>query len=659
MDFEVAKKRAEQLRAILERASTLYYVNDAPELEDSQYDAMMVELENLEKEFPQLASSSSPTRKVGGRADSRFTKVKHDVKMESLQDVFDMAGIEAFYNRVRAEIPDARFTVEPKIDGLSVSLEYRNGTLAVGSTRGDGVIGEDVTANLLTLKDIPEKIENAPELLELRGEVYMPKSSFAAISAQQLEDGVAPFKNPRNAAAGSLRQKDSAVTASRDLCVFIFNIQQSSKRFTSHAESLDFAKSLGFTVCPSYPLCSTLEEIESEIDKIGEKRAGLPFDIDGAVVKLDSLAGRASLGSTSKFPKWAVAFKYPPEVKTAKLLGIDVAVGRTGVLTPTAVFEPVLLAGSTVSRAVLHNQDFIDTLDIRLGDTIEVHKAGDVIPEIIRAFDHQPGSVTFKIPNTCPSCGAPVCKIGDEVALRCINPECPEQLRRNIIHFCERGAMEIDNLGPSTVDKLLDLGLIRNIADIYALARKEILSIDGFKDKSADNLLNSIDRSKDNNADRLLYALGIRNVGQHAATLICEHFGGIDEISRSSAEEISTIAGIGPIIAQSVRSFFDNDGAVDLINKLKSYGVNTAYRSSRVSSLLEGKTIVVTGTLETLSREQANALIANHGGKAASSVSKKTSYVLAGENAGSKLEKAQQLGIQVLSEQEFLNMLKK
>lgn len=657
MDFKAAKNRIDELRAALERASELYYDKDAPELTDAEYDALMVELGKLENEFPQLASSDSPTRKVGGRADSRFTKVRHEVKMESLQNIFDKEGIASFVEKVRAEIPDAAFVVEPKIDGLSVSLEYRDGRFSLGSTRGDGVVGEDVTANLATIKDIPKALEGAPALLEVRGEVYMPKSSFAAIVAQQTEEGETPFKNPRNAAAGSLRQKDSAVTSSRDLRIFIFNMQRCSERLESHAGALDWLASLGFTVSPTYKLCSSADEIFSEIDRIGTQRASLPFDIDGAVVKLDSLSGRSLLGSTSKFPKWAAAFKYPPEVKTSTLIGVEVGVGRTGVLTPTAVFEPVLLAGSTVARAVLHNQDFIDALDLRVGDTIEVRKAGDVIPEIVRAFDHKSDSETFKLPELCPSCGSHVVRVGEEVALRCVNPECPEQLRRNIIHFASRGAMDIENMGPSTVDKLLGAGLIANIADIYSLTREQVLTLEGFKDKSADNLISSIARSKDNNLDRLLFALGIRNIGQRAATLICERFSEMNAIMSAPQEDISSIDGIGPIIAHSLTAFFATDGARDLVSRLTEREVNMSYHSNRLSNALEGKTVVVTGSLETLTRDGANELIAKHGGKAAGSVSKKTSYVVAGENAGSKLEKARELGVAVLSEAEFLALL--
>ncbi|MEG0750844.1 MAG: NAD-dependent DNA ligase LigA [Oscillospiraceae bacterium] len=657
MDFEQAKQRAAELTQLLERASNLYYEKDSPEISDAEYDERLRELAHIEDSFPQLVASDSPTQKVGGYADSRFTKVTHTVKMESLQNVFDESGVVAFVDKVREELPGAHFVVEPKIDGLSVLLEYRDGRFVLGSTRGDGIVGEDVTSNLRTITGIPKTLRNAPELLEVRGEVYMPKDSFAKVVERQLEDGAQPFKNPRNAAAGSLRQKDSEITRERDLHIFAFNVQRSSAQFHSHAQSIDCLKAMGFSTVPSCKECDTEEEILAEIQRIGQLRAGLPYDIDGAVIKLDDIAGRSIIGSTSKFPKWATAYKYPPETKSSTLLEIEVRVGRTGVLTPTAVFAPVLIAGSTVSRAVLHNQDFINELDIRIGDTVDVRKAGDVIPEVVRAYDHKTDSVTFQLPDCCPSCGERVERPQGEAALRCINPECPEQLRRNIIHFASREAMDIDSLGPSTVDRLLDAGLVENIADLYDLTYEDILSLDNFKEKSADNLLNSIRRSKDNNLDRLIFALGIRNVGQRAATIICEKLGAVKSIMAATRDEISEIDGVGPVIADSVVTFFEKEGARDLISRLASLGVNTGYRSDRLSDKLEGKTVVVTGSLERISRDEANALISKHGGKPASSVSKKTSFVVAGENAGSKLAKAQELGVSVLSERELLDML--
>ncbi len=658
MDFQFAQTRAQELREQLEKNSKLYYEQDAPLIEDREYDLMMRELREIEREFPSLHKSDSPTEKVGGAAAAKFSKVEHNVKMESLLDAFSEQEIIDFVAKMKESYPDAEFSVEPKIDGLSISLLYERGELTVGSTRGNGTVGENVTENLKTIKSIPHRIQNSPELLEVRGEVYMPKSSFAKIVEYQLAEGLQPFKNPRNAAAGSLRQKDSSITRERGLELFVFNLQRCSRSFEGHVQTLDYLKSLGLPMLPSYKLCKNIIEILDEIRRIGADRTGLPYDIDGAVVKLNDLSERESAGSTSKYPKWAMAFKYPPQVKSAELLDIEVAVGRTGVLTPTAVFTPVLLAGTTVSRAVLHNQDFIDTLDIRIGDTIDVHKAGDIIPEVIKAYDHQPDSQAFHLPECCPSCGEKTVRLEDEAALRCINPECPEQLRRNIIHFASKGAMDIENMGESTVDKLIEKGYVNNIADIFELTFEQLLTLDKFKEKSAGNLIDSIEKSKTNNLDRLLFALGIRNVGQRAATLICRRFGHIDAIMSAKSEELSCIDGIGEVIAQSAVTFFSNEGARDLVERLRRSGVNMSYVSSEESRKLEGMTIVVTGTLETLSREQANELIANNGGKAASSVSKKTSYVLAGENAGSKLTKANELGITVLSETQFLNMLK-
>ncbi|MEG1651212.1 MAG: NAD-dependent DNA ligase LigA [Oscillospiraceae bacterium] len=658
MEFEQAKNRINELRNQLEYHSKLYYEQDNPSISDYDYDMLLKELNELEAAFPQLKSEDSPTEHVGGSAAAKFSKVIHTIKMESLQNAFSHEDIADFVRRVAEEIQNAEFVVEPKIDGLSVSLEYKNGKLVRGSTRGDGITGEDITQNLRTIRSIPDMLKSAPDFLEVRGEVYMPKASFAAIVAQQQADGDTPFKNPRNAAAGSLRQKDSNVTASRNLDIFIFNVQQSTKSFLTHSEALDYLKSLGFHTSPSYKICHTSDEMMDEIMRIGKERTALSYDIDGAVIKLNSLSDRYVLGSTNKFPRWATAYKYPPEIKASKLTSIEVAVGRTGVLTPTAVFDPVMLAGSTVSRAVLHNQDFINELDIRLGDTIDVRKAGDVIPEIVRAYEHQPESHTFKLPETCPACGERAERLLDESALRCINPECPEQRRRNIIHFASRSAMDIDGLGEATVDQLISTGLVTNAADIFELSREQLMSLDKFKDKSADNLIAAISACKANNLDRLLFALGIRNVGQKAATLICEKFNDMDSIMSAQAETISQIDGIGPIIAQSVVKFFGTQGALDLVNRLKELGLNMNYKSSRQSNIFEGKTFVVTGTLETLSRDEANALVESNGGKASGSVSKKTSYVLAGENAGSKLAKAQELDVAVLSEQEFLDMLR-
>lgn len=657
MDFDTAKNRVEELTQQISRYAHQYYDLDAPEVSDAVYDKLVQELEALERQFPQLVSGDSYTQKVGGTASSKFSKVEHTVKMESLQNAFSKDDIEDFVLRIKEAVPDAAFVVEPKIDGLSVSLEYQNGKLIRGSTRGDGIVGEDITENLMTIKSIPHTITGAPDQLEVRGEVYMPKKSFYEIVEQQQAQGQTPFKNPRNAAAGSLRQKDSEITRARNLDIFVFNVQQSSETVTGHHASLDRLKAFGFPVSPSYVLCNTAQEVLTEIDRIGAMRGQLDFDIDGAVVKLDNIAARRDIGSTNKFPRWAIAYKYPPEIKSSKLEQIEVQVGRTGVLTPTAVFKPVLLAGSTVSRAVLHNQDFINELDIRIGDTIDVHKAGDVIPEVLRAYDHLPDSVTYKLPDHCPACHEKTVRLMDESALRCVNPECPEQLRRNLIHFASRGAMDIDGLGPATIDQLLERCLVKSAADLFSLTREDILSLDKFKEQSTDNLLNALELCKAQNLDRLVFSLGIRNVGEKAATLLCERFKDMDGLMAATDDAISAIYGIGPTIAQSVTEFFAKDGAKDLIHRLKEAGLNMVYRSTRQSSKLDGMTFVVTGTLETLSRDEANALIESNGGHAAGSVSKKTTYVVAGESAGSKLTKAQELEIPVLTEQQFLEMI--
>lgn len=652
-----AKARMEQLTALINKYAQQYYDLDDPEISDAAYDALVVELTRLEQQYPQLAMANSPTQKVGGSASSKFSKVTHTVKMESLQNAFSKDDITAFIKRIHEIVDNAVFVVEPKIDGLSVSLEYENGILTRGSTRGDGIVGEDITENLRTIQSIPQHINNAPDQLEVRGEVYMSKKSFQAIVEQQQAYGQTPFKNPRNAAAGSLRQKDSAITRSRNLDIFIFNMQRCSVPQASHKTSLDMLKTLGFPVSPSYSLCETAEEVLVEIDRIGEIRNGLQYDIDGAVVKLDAIDAREEIGSTNKFPRWAIAFKYPPEVKASKLLDIEVKVGRTGVLTPTAVFEPVLLAGTTVSRAVLHNQDYLNELDIRIGDTVDVHKAGDIIPEVLKAYNHLPNSTTFQLPAHCPACGAHTARLLEESALRCMNPECPEQLRRNLIHFASRGAMDIEGLGPATIDQLLDRGLIKSAADLFLLTQQQIRSLDKFKDQSTANLLASLEKCKAQNLDRLIFSFGIRNVGQKAATLLCERYSDIDEIMRASETDIASVYGLGPVIAQSVVAFFSTDGAKDMVYRLREAGLTMHYRSNKQSNKLYGLTFVVTGTLETMSREDAHAFIAANGGKAASSVSKKTSYVVAGDNAGSKLTKANELGVPVLTEQAFIEML--
>lgn len=658
MNFTDAEKRINELRKLLEYHSRKYYVDDSPEIEDYEYDMMLRELETLEDEFPKLKSPESPTAKVGGKASKLFSPVEHKVKMESLQDAFSFDELRDFDRRVRETAENPVYSVEPKIDGLSVSLEYVNGTFVRGSTRGDGVTGEDVTDNLKTVKSIPAHLNTPIDFLEVRGEVYMPHTSFEQLVEHQELMGEKPAKNPRNAAAGALRQKNSAVTATRNLDIFLFNIQQKvgGVKLESHIASLDYMKSQGLHVLPSYIKCADIEEAIAEIEKIGQSRGSLAFDIDGAVVKVDDFAMRRKLGSTSKFPKWAIAYKYPPEQKSTVLTDIEVSVGRTGVLTPTAVFEPMLLAGSTVSRAVLHNADYIAEKDIRIGDTIEVRKAGDIIPEIVCSVCHIEGSKPFEMPDKCPSCGESVVKDEGEVAVRCVNPECPAQLVRNLIHFSSRGAMDIEGLGEAVVIQLVGKGLIKKPSDIYDLKAEQIADIERMGEKSAANLINAIKNSKKNELWRLIFGLGIRHIGEKAAKLIESSFDGMESIAKASKDDFMKIDGFGEIMAQSAAEFFALDGTKELLEKFKQAGLNLKSKEKSGNSVFEGKTFVLTGTLPTLSRAQATEIIENCGGKVSSSVSKKTSYVLAGEAAGSKLQKAQSLGIEIISEQRLLEL---
>lgn len=658
MELEQAQKRVEELRAVIEKNNRLYYDQDAPELEDYQYDALTRELRELEAAFPQLVSETSPTQHVGGTASSRFAKVTHAVKMESLLDAFSYEELRDFDRRVRDAGIQPEYVVEIKIDGLSCSLEYENGTLVRASTRGDGLVGEDVTANVMAIRRVPKQLKDAPEYLEVRGEVYMPHQAFQKLCAEQELQGAAPFKNPRNAAAGSLRQKDAKVTAGRGLSIFVFNVQQiRGKTLSSHAESLDYLKSLGLPVSPRYHVVRDIEDAIQEIEQIGQNRAKLDFDMDGAVIKINAFDQRGLLGSTNKFPRWAIAFKYPPEVKETTLRSIEVAVGRTGVLTPTACFDPVFLAGTTVGRATLHNEDFIRQLGLCIGDTIQVRKAGDIIPEVIAVTAHAQDAQPYQMPAVCPSCGAPVVHLEDEAALRCVNPECPAQALRNIIHFASRDAMDIDGLGTAVATQLVSKGMVHSAADLYTLKLEQLLTLDKFKEKSATNLLQAIQHSKQNNLDKLLFGFGIRNIGDKAAALLAEHFGSMQAIREATAEQIGEIDGFGGVMAQSVLEFFAKEGTADLVHRLADCGVNMQWKGEPKGDKLAGKTLVVTGTLETLSRSEAEALIVKNGGKASGSVSKKTSYVVAGAAAGSKLTKAQALGVPVLTEQEFLGML--
>ena len=658
MELEQARKRAEELRAVIERNNRLYYDQDAPELEDFEYDQLTRELKEIEKTFPELVTASSPTQHVGGTASTKFAKVAHAVKMESLQDAFSYEELREFDARVREADVSPEYVVEAKIDGLSVSLEYENGVFVRGSTRGDGVVGEDVTENLATIRDIPHTLQGAPEFLEVRGEVYMPHAAFLALREQQELEDKTPFKNPRNAAAGSLRQKDAKITAYRGLSIFVFNLQRVQGRvFSRHSETLDYIKSLGFPVSPRYNVYHSIEDAIAEIQRIGEMRGTLEFDIDGAVIKVNDLAARSALGSTNKFPRWAIAFKYPPEVKESVVRDIEVTVGRTGVLTPTAVFDPIFLAGTSVARANLHNGDIIGSLDVRIGDTIQVRKAGDIIPEVIGVARHGEGTVPYRMPDRCPSCGAPVVHLEDETALRCVNPECPAQALRNLIHFASRNAMAIDGLGEAVARQLIDKGLVHTVADLYTLTREQILTLDKFKAKSAGNLLAAIENSRKNNLDKLVFGLGIRNIGDKAAALLAEHFGSMEKLRQASAEQVSSIDGFGGVMAQSVVEFFAKEGTGDLLEHLAQAGVNMEWHGEKKGTALAGKTVVVTGTLPTLSRQEAEALIVRNGGKASGSVSRRTAYVLAGEAAGSKLTKAQTLGIPVIDEAEFFRII--
>ena len=659
MEHTDAKKKIEELTARLNRYSYEYYVLDAPTVDDYDFDMQLRELQELEQQHPEYILPDSPTQRVGGERDNTFEKVTHTVQMGSLQDVFSESELYEFDQRVR-ETCDPLYVVEPKIDGLSVSLEYRDGVFTRGSTRGDGFIGEDVTQNLKTIQSIPLRLNEAVPYLEVRGEVYMPRDNFEALVQAQNEKGETPFKNPRNAAAGSLRQKNSRITAQRRLDIFIFNLQRAEGiSFAAHSETLDYLKKQGFKVSPSYPICCTMDEAVEEIHKIGDKRYQYSFDIDGAVIKVNSLSDREMLGATAKYPKWAVAFKYPPEEKETTLLSVEINVGRTGVLTPTAVFEPISLAGTTVSRAVLHNQDYIDEKDIRIGDRILVRKAGEIIPEVICSKSHAENSVPYKMPETCPSCGEPVVREDEQAALRCLNPLCPSAVFRQIVHFASRDAMNIDGLGPAMVQALIDGEHIKTAADLYTLDRERVQQMDRVGEKSADNLFAALEHSKQNTLSRLVFGLGIRNIGQKASELLCEKYDTIDKLLHAEYNDIIAIEGFGTTMAESVVDYFQKPQARELLDKLIRCGVNPTQPHLQKADTLLGKIFVLTGTLPTLSRKEASALIEQNGGKVSGSVSKKTDFVLAGEDAGSKLTKANTLGIRILSEAEFLTMIAK
>lgn len=656
--MEDIKQKIEELRKTLRYHSDRYYNDDAPEIEDYEYDMMMRELKGLEEKYPEFDSADSPTKRVGGKADNSFASVEHTVRMESLQDAFSKEEIFDFDRRVKENVSDVHYVVEPKIDGLSVSLEYVNGEFFRGSTRGDGNVGEDVSGNLRVIHNIPLKLNHALPYIEVRGEVYMPKKSFDRVVDRQLINDEKPFKNPRNAAAGSLRQKDSEVAATRGLDIFVFNIQQiEGKELTSHKESLDYLKELGFNTIPYYERVDDIETAFEKVLQIGEKRGELEFDIDGAVIKVDDFSEREQLGSTAKFPKWAVAFKYPPEEKQTEILDIEITVGRTGKLTPTAVLSPVHLAGTTVSRATLHNQDFINEKGVNIGDIVTVRKAGDIIPEVL-CVNEKRSNGSFVYPERCPSCNEKVVREEGESDIRCINPECPAQLLRNLIHYCSRDAMDIEGLGPSIIETFVNEGMIKTVTDIYRLDKEKIASLDGFQQTSANNIIDSVNKSKGNDLSKLIFALGIRHIGAKAAKLLSDEFKNIDNLMNASLEAISDIDGFGDIMAKSAFDFFQSESARELIADLKSFGVNTDSKTVINDNRFEGMTFVLTGTLPTYKRSEASKIIESFGGKTSSSVSKKTSYVLSGESSGSKLDKANQLGIPVIDENEFNEMIK-
>ena len=658
MDKEQIKSEYEQLCRQAEQHNFNYYVLDDPTIEDDEYDRLMRRIKEIEAENPEIVSESSPTQHVGGYAINTFEKVTHEVQMGSLQDVFSKGELYEFDERVKKAVGKAVYCVEPKIDGLSVSLEYKDGVFVRGSTRGDGFVGEDITKNLKTIKSIPMELSEKIPFIEVRGEVYMPKADFEKLVRKQLENDEQPAKNPRNAAAGSLRQKDSRVTASRGLDIFVFNLQRiEGRELTCHSESLDYMKSLGFNVIDGYKTFDNIEDAVSRIMEIGENRQSYSYDIDGAVIKVDNFELRNELGSTAKVPKWAVAFKYPPEEKETKLLDIEINVGRTGALTPVAVFEPVWLAGTTVSRAVLHNQDYIDSKDIRIGDIIAVRKAGDIIPEVVRSVSHAENSEPFIIPHICPVCHGKAERAEDEAVIRCVNIDCPAQLLKNIEHFASRPAMNIDGLGEAVVKQLVENRLISTVADLYALQQQDLEMLPGFAKVSASKLIANIENSKANSPDRLLFALGIKGIGQKNAQLLMKHFGSIEKLSETSPEEISAVENFGDILANNIFTALHEPHMTELIERLRSYGVNTVYQSDVKSDKLAGLTFVITGTLPDMTRDEAKTLIEQNGGKCSGSVSKKTSYVLAGEEAGSKLTKAQQLGVTVISQQQLIEMI--
>lgn len=658
-----AETRIKELKDILNKSGYEYYVLDNPTMSDFEYDRLMQELIKLEGEFPEFATADSPTQRVGGEVADGFAEVVHTVQMQSLADVFSKDELYEFDSRVRAALGDEsiEYVTEMKIDGLSVSLEYENGLFTRGSTRGNGFVGEDITQNLKTIPGIPLKLNEPLPFIEVRGEVYMPEKSFLRLNEQREASGEPVFANPRNAAAGSLRQLDSRIAAERKLDIFVFNLQRiEGKELSSHSQSIEYLASLGFKVIPERDVYTNIDDAYKEVLRIGESRGELAFDIDGAVVKVNSFAQREFLGSTSKTPKWAAAYKFPAEQKQTELLDIILQVGRTGAVTPNAVLEPVRIAGSTVSRATLHNIDNIKDKDIRIGDTVIIEKAGDIIPAVVGVVKEKrpANSVPFEMPKVCPICGEPLVREEGEAAVRCINPNCSAQQLRAVIHFVSKAAMNIDGLGASIVEQLLDKKLINDCSDIYYLNFDNVISLDGFAEKSANNLIAAISESKKSGLDRVLFGLGIRMIGSRAAQILAAHFGNIDPLMSASVDELSSISEIGTKMAQSIVEYFKQDKSLYIIERLRAAGVDLTYTSTQKGNNFDGKIFVLTGTLPTLKRNDAKKLIESYGGKVSGSVSKNTDFVVAGEETGSKLDKALSLGIKVLSEAELTEMLK-
>lgn len=658
-NIDKLKEELEQLRKEIEYHNKLYYEQDEPEISDYEYDKLTQRLRKIESEHPELINVNSPSQKVGGKNKNIFTQVNHEVQMQSLQDVFSLEDVESFVDKVIEEFGEkTEFCVETKIDGLSVSLEYENGILVRGSTRGDGFVGEDVTQNIKVIKDIPEKL-NTNDTIEVRGEVYLPRKEFDKINEDLLAQNKQQLSNPRNAAAGTLRQLDSELVRKRNLSIFVFNVQKGGK-FAKHSESLDYLDKAGLKTISLRYIYRTKEEVISAINEIGRKRDELEYDIDGAVVKVDNLLIRQEMGQTVKVPKWAVAYKYPPEQKETKVLDIVLQVGRTGQVTPVVILEPVRVAGSIISKTTLHNFDFMKEKDIRIGDKVVIQKAGDVIPEVDRVLiEKRDGTEKeFEIPKICPVCGEELEKAGEEVALRCTNSECPAQTYRSITHFVSRDCMDISGLGDAIVETLIDKNLLKDITNIYELKFEDFLSLEGFKEKSSQNLINAIEQSKNNSLDKLLFGLGIRHIGKKASKILAENFDDIYKIAEASVENLNALEDFGNIMAVSVNEFFRKPQTIEIIKKLDELGVNVkGSKKVKNSELLLGKTVCITGSFDNFSRNDIVKLIESNSGKASSSVSKKTSYLIAGEAAGSKLTKAQELGVEVISIEDFIKLI--